>query len=98
MDVGEHSPRRDGHVRQQLVELLVVANRQLDVAGGDALLLVVAAGVSSELQDLSAEVLSVGRCVAVGFISGWRVRLRGRGTLGMMRLPARKRTLHAESR
>lgn len=57
MDVGEHPPLRDGHVRQQLVELLVVANCQLDVAGRDALLLVVAAGVSGELQDLSAEVL-----------------------------------------
>lgn len=70
MDVGEHSPLRDGHVRQQLVELLVVANCQLDVAGGDALLLVVAASVPGELQDLSAEVLWVRFCRSFRFRIG----------------------------
>lgn len=77
MDVGEHPPLRDGHVCQQLVELLIVANRQLDVAGGDALLLVVAASVSGELQDLGAEVLLSFRFDVDCSVSDWRFRLRG---------------------
>ena len=60
MDVGEHAAGGDGHRAQELVELLVVADGQLDVAGDDAALLVVAGGVASELEDLSAEVLEDG--------------------------------------
>eukprot|EP01046_Picozoa_sp_COSAG06_P053452 COSAG06_NODE_9248_length_1947_cov_3.209416_1_plen_156_part_00 len=44
----------------QLVELLVVADGQLDVARDDAGLLVVAGGVAGELEDLGAEVLEHG--------------------------------------
>ena len=40
-----------------LVELLVVADGQLDVAGDDTGLLVVAGRVTSELKDLGAEIL-----------------------------------------
>lgn len=58
MDIGEDPSLCDGDIRQQLVQLLVVADGQLDVAGSDALLLVVAAGVSCQLQDLGTQVLS----------------------------------------
>ena len=53
MDVGEHTAGGDGDGAQQLGELLVVADGQLDVAGHDAGLLVVAGGVAGELQHLT---------------------------------------------
>ncbi|KAK1328812.1 hypothetical protein QTO34_010981 [Cnephaeus nilssonii] len=45
LDVGQHAALRDGHLAQQLVELLVVADGQLQVARDDARLLVVAAAL-----------------------------------------------------
>ncbi len=57
MDVGEHTAARDGHAAEEFVELLIVAHSQLEVAGNDAGLLVVAGGVAGELEDLGAEVL-----------------------------------------
>ena len=57
MDVREHTTGSDGYRAQELVELLVVADSELDVAWDDAALLVVASSVASELEDLSAEVL-----------------------------------------
>ncbi|KAG7273077.1 hypothetical protein CRUP_024807 [Coryphaenoides rupestris] len=63
LDVGQHAALSDGHSAQQLVELLVVADGQLQVAGDDAGLLVVAGGVSGELQDLSGQVLEHSRQV-----------------------------------
>ena len=42
------------------IELLVVADGQLDVAGDDARLLVVAGGVAGQLEDLGGEVLEDG--------------------------------------
>ena len=60
MDVGEHAAGSDGDTAEELVELLVVADGELDVARDDALLLVVAGGVASELEDLSGEVLEDG--------------------------------------
>jgi hypothetical protein len=60
VDVGENTTLGDGHTAEQLVELLVVAHGQLDVAGNDAGLLVVAGGVAGELEHLSGEVLEDG--------------------------------------
>ena len=60
MDVGEDAARRDGDTAEELVQLLVVAHGEGDVAGHDARLLVVAGGVAGELEDLSAEVLEDG--------------------------------------
>ncbi|XP_014868125.1 PREDICTED: uncharacterized protein LOC106933405 [Poecilia mexicana] len=57
LDVGQHSTLSDGDSTQQLVELLVVADGQLQVTGDDAGLLVVAGGVPSQLQDLSGQIL-----------------------------------------
>ena len=60
MDVGQHSSGGDGHSSQESVQLLVVAHSQLDVAGHDASSLVVAGGVSGQLQDLGGQVLQHG--------------------------------------
>ena len=60
VDVGEHAAVGDGHAAEELVELLVVAHGELQVAGSDAALLVVAGGVAGELEDLGAKVLHDG--------------------------------------
>lgn len=60
VDVGKHTTLGDGDVTKQLVQLLVVADGKLQVAGDDTGLLVVASGVASQLQDLSSEVLEDG--------------------------------------
>ncbi|XP_045895530.1 uncharacterized protein LOC123963052 [Micropterus dolomieu] len=66
LDVGQHAALSDGHSAQQLVELLVVADGQLQVTGDDPGLLVVAGGVSGQLQDLSGQVLQHRRQVHGG--------------------------------
>ncbi len=60
VDVGENTSLRDGGAVKKLVQLLIVADGQLDVAGDDAGLLVVASGVSSQLENLSGQVLNDG--------------------------------------
>jgi hypothetical protein len=57
VDVGQNTSLGDGDRAEQLVQLLVVAGSQLDVAGHDARALGVAGGVASELQELGAQVL-----------------------------------------
>ena len=59
-DVGEDAALRKGHAGQQPVELLVVAHGQHDVAGDDALLLVVLGGVARQLQNFGREILQDG--------------------------------------
>ena len=66
VQVGEHTTGGDGHLTQELGELLVVADGQLDVAGDDSGLLVVAGSVTGELEDLSDEVLEDGSHVDGG--------------------------------
>ena len=60
MDVGEHAARGNGDTAEELVELLVVADREHQVAWRDALLLVVTARVARELEHLSRHVLDDG--------------------------------------
>ena len=60
MDVWEDTTGSDGDASEELVELLIVADGELDVARDDALLLVVAGCVTGELEDLSGEVLEDG--------------------------------------
>ena len=55
--VGEDTTSSNGDVAEELVQLFVVADSELKVAGDDAAALVVAGGISSELQDFSAQVL-----------------------------------------
>ncbi len=57
LDVGQHAALSDGHSAQEFVQLLVVAHRQLQVTRDDTGLLVVPSGVSSQLQDLSRQIL-----------------------------------------
>jgi len=57
VDVRQHAARRNGHVRQELVQLLVVADRQLDMTRDDARLLVVARSVARQLENLGGQVL-----------------------------------------
>ncbi len=60
LDVGQYSSLSDGHSLEQLVQLLVIPDGQLEMAGVDPLLLVVPGGVSGQLKDLSGEVLHDG--------------------------------------
>ena len=57
MDVGEDTALGDGDVAEELVQLLVVPDGELEVAGDDTGLLVVARGVAGQLEDLSSQVL-----------------------------------------
>ena len=60
LDVGQDTTLGDGDSTEQLVQLLVVADGQLEVTGDDAGLLVVARSVASQLEDLSGKVLHDG--------------------------------------
>ena len=57
MNVGEDTSRGNGHSSKELAELLIIADGKLDVAGDNTVLLVVAGSISSELKDLSSQVL-----------------------------------------
>lgn len=57
MDVRENTTLGNGDVTQELVQLLIVADGELEVTGNDTGLLVVTSGVSSQLKNLSSEVL-----------------------------------------
>jgi hypothetical protein len=60
VNVGEDTTLGDGDVSEKLVQLLVVADGELEMAGDDTGLLVVAGGVSGQLEDLSRKVLKDG--------------------------------------
>ncbi len=60
MDVGQDTTLRDGDVAEQLVQLLVVADGELKMAGDDTGLLVVASGVAGQLENLSCQVFKYG--------------------------------------
>ena len=78
LDVGQHASLGDGHSAEQLVELLVVPYRQLEVAGDDARLLVVPRSVAGQLQDLGGEVFQHGGHVNRG---------SGAHSMGIVTLP-----------
>lgn len=60
MNVGQNTTLGDGDVSEKLVQLLIVADSELEMTGNDTGLLVVAGGVASQLEDLSGEVLEDG--------------------------------------
>ena len=66
VDVGEDTTGGDGGILKELVEFLVVSDSELDVSGDDSSLLGVLGGVSSELENLSGEVLKDGSKVDGG--------------------------------
>jgi hypothetical protein len=57
VNVGEDTTLGNGDVTQELVQLLIVADGKLEVTGDDTGLLVVTGGVTSQLEDLSSEIL-----------------------------------------
>ena len=69
VDVGEDTSVSDGGASEKLVELLIVADGELDVSWHNSALLVVLGGVSGELEDLSGEVLKDGSEVHWGTCS-----------------------------
>ena len=60
LDVGEDTTLGNGNSGEKFVELLVVADGELEMTGDDPGLLVVTGSVASELEDLSCEVLHDG--------------------------------------
>ena len=60
VDVGQDTAGSDGDAAEELAQLLIIADGQLDVAGHDAVLLVVAGRVAGELKHLGSEVLEDG--------------------------------------
>lgn len=77
MNVGQHTTLGDGDVTQQLVQLLVVPDGELQVAGDDTGLLVVTSSVASQLKNFGSEVLED---------SGQVDRGTGTNTLGVVTL------------
>ena len=57
LDVREDTSLSDGDSSKQLVQLFVVTDGQLEVTGDDPSLLVVTGGVTSQLEDLSCQIL-----------------------------------------
>ena len=78
LDVWQYTTLSDGDTRQKLVQLLVVTDGELKVAGDDPGLLVVTSSVAGQLEDLSGEVLHDG-----GHVDGGT----GSDTLGIVTLP-----------
>ena len=60
VDVGENTTLGDGDVAKKLVQLLIVADGELEVTGNDTGLLVVASSVAGKLKDFGGEVLENG--------------------------------------
>lgn len=60
VNVGENTTLGDGDVSEELVQLLVVADGELQVTGDDTGLLVVTSGVTSQLEDFGSQVLKDG--------------------------------------
>ena len=60
MDVGEDTSLCDSDTTEEFVELLVIADGELNVTWDDAGLLVVASCVAGKLEDLGSEVLEDG--------------------------------------
>lgn len=60
MNVWENTTLCDCDVSQKLVQFLIVADGELKVTWNDTGLLVVASGVSGQLEDFSGEILEDG--------------------------------------
>ena len=66
LDVGEDSTLGNGNSSEQFVQLLVITDGELKVTGDDPGLLVVTGSVTSQLEDLSSQVLHDGSHVDWG--------------------------------
>lgn len=57
LDVGQHTTLGDGDTGEQLVQLLIIADGQLQVTGDDPALLVIPGSISCQFQNLGCQVL-----------------------------------------
>ena len=57
MDTDRHATGSDSHMLDELLELLVVADAEVDVLGADGLLLRLLAHIASKLENLGGDVL-----------------------------------------
>lgn len=57
MDVGQDTTLGDGDVSEKLVQLLIVPDGELQVAGNDTGLLVIAGGVAGQFEDFRGQIL-----------------------------------------
>ena len=78
LDVGQDTSLGDGDTGQKFVQLLVIADGQLEMTGDDSGLLVVTSGVACQLENLSSQVLEDSCQVDGG---------TGTNTLGVVALP-----------
>jgi hypothetical protein len=60
VDVGQDTALGDCDVAEQLVQLLVVADGELEMTRNDTGLLVVTSGIAGQLEDFSCQVLEDG--------------------------------------
>jgi len=60
VDVGQNTALGNGDVSQQLVQLLIVADGELEMAGDNTGLLVIASSVAGKFENFSSEVLENG--------------------------------------
>jgi len=60
VNVGKDTALGDRDMAEQLVQLLIVPDSELEMAGDDACLLVIAGSVASQLEDLSCEIFKDG--------------------------------------
>lgn len=60
MNVGQYTTLSDGDVAKELVQLLIVSDGELKVTGDDTCLLVVTGSITSQLENLSSEILKDG--------------------------------------
>jgi len=56
VNVGQHTALGNGDVSKELVQLLVVPDGELEMAGNDTRLLVVTGSISGQLEDFSSQV------------------------------------------
>ena len=66
LDVGQYSSLGNGNSREQLVQLLIVADGKLEMTRDDPSLLVVSGSIASQLKHLSSEVFHDGSQVDWG--------------------------------
>jgi hypothetical protein len=81
VNVGKDTTLGDGDVSQKLVQLLIVADGELEMTGNDTSLLVVTSSITGQFEDFGSEVLQNGSEVDGGTLIDasaqitWRLRV-----------------------
>ncbi len=63
MDIGQYTALGDRDVAQELIQLLIVADGELEVARDDTRLLIIASGVTGQFKNFGSEILEDSRKV-----------------------------------